>query len=289
MDFMRLDRPVIMGILNVTPDSFSDGGLFLDDRSAVSHALRMAEEGADIIDVGGESTRPGSQRVDAGEQKRRVLPVIAEIRKKLPVQMVISIDTTLSEVAEAALDAGAVMINDISAGRDDPDILTLAAKRGCPLVLMHMQGTPATMQDNPVYADVVGEIREFLLERAKAAEAKGVSRENIVIDPGIGFGKTTEHNLQIIAGLKSFVETGYPVLLGASRKRFMGSVCGNTTPGELVGATCATTVIGVRAGVRMFRVHDVKANRQAADVAFRVLKQSSVTPTPTLPPQGGGS
>jgi len=279
MDFMRLDRPQIMGILNVTLDSFSDGGQFLEGGSAVSHALRMAEDGADIIDVGGESTRPGSQRVDAEEQKHRVLPVIEEIRKKLPAQVVISIDTTLSEVAEAALEAGAGMINDISAGREDPEILTLAAERRCPLVLMHMQGTPATMQDNPVYADVVGEIREFLLERAKAAEAKGVSRENIVIDPGIGFGKTTEHNLQIIAGLKSFVETGYPVLLGASRKRFMGSVCGNTTPRELVGATCATTVIGVFAGVRILRVHDVKANRQAADVAFRVF-QANRNPLP---------
>jgi len=276
---MHLDRPIIMGILNITPDSFSDGGQFLEGGSAVSHALQMAEEGADIIDVGGESTRPGSQRVDAGEQKRRVLPVIAEIRKKLPAHVIISIDTTLPEVADAALDAGAGMINDISAGRDDPEILTLAAERRCPLVLMHMQGTPATMQDNPVYTDVVGEIREFLLERAKAAEAKGVSRENIVIDPGIGFGKTTEHNLQIIAGLKSLVETGYAVLLGASRKRFMGSVCGNTTPRELVGATCATTVIGVCAGVRMFRVHDVKANRQAADIAFRVV-QASRNPLP---------
>jgi len=277
-----------MGILNVTPDSFSDGGQFLEGGSAVSHALRMAEEGADIIDIGGESSRPGSQRVSAEEQKRRVLAIILEVRKKLPAQVVISIDTTLSEVAEAALEAGAGMINDISAGRDDPEILSLAAERRCPLVLMHMQGTPATMQDNPVYADVVGEIREFLLERARAAEAKGVSRDHIVIDPGIGFGKTTERNLQIIAGLKSFVVTGYTVLLGASRKRFMGSVCGNTSPRELVGATCATTAIGVCAGVRMFRVHDVKANRQAADIAFRVLKQNSATPTPTLPLKGEG-
>ena len=268
---MHLDRPIIMGILNVTPDSFSDGGQFLEGGSAVSHALQMAEEGADIIDVGGESTRPGSKRVDAEEQKRRVLPIIEEIRKELPADVVISIDTTLSEVAEAALDAGAGMINDISAGRDDPEILALAAERRCSLVLMHMQGTPATMQDNPVYTDVVGEIREFLLERAKASEAMGVSRENIIIDPGIGFGKTTEHNLEIIAGLKSFVETGYSVLLGASRKRFMGSVCGNTAPRELVGATCATTVIGVCAGVRFFRVHDVRANRQAADIASFVI------------------
>ena len=263
-----------MGILNVTPDSFSDGGNFLDPEIAIMHALNMAGEGADIIDIGGESSRPGSDRVDAGEQKKRVLALITELRMQLPENVMISIDTTLAEVAQAAMAAGAGMINDISAGRDDPAMAKFAAACKCPYVIMHMQGTPKTMQDNPSYKDVVREVRKFLLERAEHMLAVGVRRENIIIDPGIGFGKTKEHNLELVEALHRFVDTGYPVLLGASRKRFMGSLCADVTPVQLTGATCATTALGVAAGVRIFRVHDVRENRQAADVAWRILHQS---------------
>ncbi len=263
-----------MGILNMTPDSFSDGGQFTGPDAAVKHALKMAQEGADIIDVGGESTRPGSERVSAEEQKQRVLPVISELRKVLPENIVISIDTTLSGVASEAFDAGAAMINDVSAGRDDPDVVKFVVKHNCPYIIMHMQGTPKTMQENPVYTNVVEEIRNFLLERANIIQKSGVDKKNIIIDPGIGFGKTTEHNLEIMANLHRFVDTGYPVSLGTSRKRFMGSICGGTTSKELIGATCATTVIGIAAGVNIFRVHDVRENRQAADIAWNILNHS---------------
>lgn len=269
---LDLDRPRIMGILNVTPDSFSDGGLHASQESALRHARAMIEEGADIIDVGGESTRPGSQRVGVAEQKRRVVEVVRQLRVSWP-QGVVSIDTTLSEVARAALDAGAEIINDVSAGRDDAGMFDLAAARGVPIVLMHMQGTPETMQQNPSYADVVAEVEAFLLERAALAREAGLPRERIILDPGIGFGKTREHNLKLLAHLDRLVATGYAVLLGASRKRFMGSICqgiggGTPRPEELIGATCATTALGVAAGAHIFRVHDVQANRQAADVAW---------------------
>jgi dihydropteroate synthase len=263
--------PRIAGILNLTPDSFSDGGRFVEQRSAIDHALRMAEEGADVIDVGGESTRPGSLPVPAAEQARRVLGVIEGLRTQLPAHVPISIDTTRADVAEAALGAGASLINDVSAGRHDPRMFGVAAARGVPLVLMHMQGTPATMQQDPRYEDVVEEVRAFLLERARAAEAAGIAPRNLIIDPGIGFGKTREHNLTLVARLGRLVDTGYAVMLGASRKRFMGSVCAAEDPSRLVGATCATTALGVRAGVGWFRVHDVGPNRQAADVAYAVV------------------
>ncbi|MGH6634890.1 MAG: dihydropteroate synthase [Gammaproteobacteria bacterium] len=262
--------PLIMGILNVTPDSFSEGGRYASPKPAISHALEMAKEGADLIDVGGESTRPGSERVPAFEQRQRVVPVIEGLRQALPDEVGISIDTTLGEVAEAALDAGAEMINDISAGRDDASILALAAQRQVPICLMHMQGTPSTMQQDPQYGDVVDEIRAFLLERADSAIAAGIPREHIIIDPGIGFGKTREHNLTLLKNLPRFVGSGYPVLLGASRKRFMGAICNESQPSSLVGATCASTAIGIAAGVRIFRVHDVAMNRQAADVAWAI-------------------
>jgi dihydropteroate synthase len=264
------NRPLIMGILNVTPDSFSDGGRYAEVEQAVAQGLAMAEQGADMIDVGGESTRPGSKRVDAAEQKRRVLGVIERLRKELSRNVSISIDTTLSEVAAAALDAGADIINDISAGRDDPAIFALTQARGAGLVLMHMQGTPQNMQDDPHYCDVVAEVASFLAVRARAAEAAGVPRERIILDPGIGFGKTREHNLTLMAQLGRFVELGYPVLLGASRKRFMGSLLNVRVPAQLGPATCASTALGVMAGVRIFRVHDVAENRQAADVAWAI-------------------
>ncbi|MGH8534562.1 MAG: dihydropteroate synthase, partial [Gammaproteobacteria bacterium] len=190
----RQERPAIVGILNLTPDSFSEGRKYADADSAVRHACRIAEEGADIIDVGGESTRPGAEPVGAVEQIRRTREVIRRLRHALPDQVAISIDTTLVEVAVAALEAGATIINDISAGRDDPGMFALAAEREVALVLMHMQGTPLTMQTDPHYQDVVGEVRAFLIERARLAEAAGVERERIIIDPGIGFGKTKVHN-----------------------------------------------------------------------------------------------
>ena len=266
--------PIIVGILNVTPDSFSDGGQYQNIDAAVNHALQMVEQGADIIDVGGESTRPGSQRIQADEQIKRVLPVIQALKRKIPEKVLISIDTTLTETAIAALDAGASIINDISAGRDDPGIFQLAAQKQCPYILMHMQGSPGNMQDNPVYGDVVEEIRSFLIERAQVATNEGIKKENIIIDPGIGFGKTKEHNLQLMASLHRFVDTGFPVLLGTSRKRFMGSICAGVTPDQLIGATCATTALGVAAGVKIFRVHDVRENRQAADMAWTILNNA---------------
>ncbi len=284
---LALDRPRVMGILNVTPDSFSDGGSFVAVPAAVDHAKRMLDEGADLIDVGGESTRPGSQPVPADEQIRRVVPVIAALPG-----VIVSVDTSSATVARAALDAGASILNDVTAG-SDPDMLPLAASSGAPIVLMHMQGVPATMQLSPRYHDVAAQVRDFLLARAHAAEQAGVDRKAIILDVGIGFGKTKEHNLTLLAALPRLADLGYPLLLGASRKRFMGSICSaganiagphsprvedrsgpkSSTaplPQELVGATCATTALGVMAGVKLFRVHDVQANRQAADVAWAI-------------------
>jgi dihydropteroate synthase len=263
--------PLIMGILNVTPDSFSDGGRHMARDAAVGRALEMLREGADIIDVGGESTRPGAEPVSVREQQRRVVDVIKAIRDATTdAPPILSIDTTSDLVAEAALDAGAGWINDTSAGRDSPDMLALAAERGVPLVLMHRQGVPRTMQESPRYRDVVAEVREFLLGRAAVAIAAGVAADRILIDPGIGFGKRRAHNLALLAGLSELVGLGYPVLLGASRKRFMGALCDETHPTRLVHATTATTALGVAVGVRVFRVHDVAANRQAADVAYAI-------------------
>jgi dihydropteroate synthase len=267
-------RPKIMGILNLTPDSFSDGGTY-NTATAVERGLQMVSEGADIIDVGGESTRPSSSRVNADEQCRRVLETIKELRRYLPENIPISIDTTLSEVAHRAIEKGATIINDISAGRDDPEMLPLAASSGVELVLMHMQGEPQTMQDSPDYGDVVSEVKAFLSERVEAAIQAGVKAESLMLDPGIGFGKRKRHNLQLLAALKEFNELGYPLLLGTSRKGFMGKICKIDEPSELIPATCASTALGVMAGVRAFRVHDVWQNRQAADVAWEILKHTS--------------
>jgi len=264
-----------MGILNVTPDSFSDGGDFYYVDTAIAHGLRMAGEGADIIDVGGESTRPGAGRVPADEQIRRVVPVISALRQQLPKRVLVSVDTTLLAVARAACAAGAGMINDIAAGEDDAGILQLAADQQLRLVLMHKQGTPATMQEHPAYAEVVEDIKTYLLARAKAAVQAGVLKENLILDPGFGFGKTQAHNLQILANLGRFVETGFPILIGASRKAFLAHVCQEENRKHLTGATCATTVMGVQAGVRLFRVHDVRENRQAADVAYTALRSEA--------------
>ncbi len=267
-----IHKPRIMGILNVTPDSFSDGGQFQTVQLALKQAEKMLTEGADIIDIGGESTRPYSLSVSSSEQIARIIPVISAIRQQLSTDVQISVDTRFSNVAKAALDVGATMINDVSAGRDDPAILTVAARADCPLILMHMQGTPQTMQQNPHYQNVVQEVIASLQTSLENALAAGVKRENIILDPGIGFGKRVQDNLSLLAHLPQLVALGFPVLLGTSRKRFMGSLCDVTEPAELISATLATTAWGVMAGVQIFRVHDVKENRQAVEIAW-AMKQ----------------
>jgi len=245
---------VVMGVLNITPDSFSEGGEFFDTDRAIAHGLQMAADGAAIIDVGGESTRPGSASVSAEEQIRRVMPVIEALSKKIDVP--ISIDTYNYEVAKAALEAGAAMINDISALSDER-VGGLAAEKQVPVVLMHMQGEPATMQTEPKYDDVVAEVLGFLLERAKRAEGFGIKKNRIFIDPGIGFGKTLEHNLLLLKNLDKFVLSGYRVCVGTSRKSFLGKITGKEKPAERIFGTAATVALCVAAGVSIVRVHDV--------------------------------
>lgn len=269
---LQQSRPLLMGILNVTPDSFSDGGQFTETDLAVNQALRMVKQGADIIDVGGESTRPGSEPVSAQAQIARIEPVIAKLSGLLPKPTLISIDTSLAVVAQIALNAGAHLINDVAAGTLDPEILKVAARQQAPIALMHMQGTPKTMQENPSYQNVVDEVLEFLLARAEQAQKLGVAKSHILLDPGIGFGKTRDDNLKLMANLHRFVATGYPILLGTSRKRFMGAICKNAEPQQLIPATVATTALGVMAGVRIFRVHDIAENRQGADVAYAIKR-----------------
>jgi dihydropteroate synthase len=264
-----------MGILNVTPDSFSDGGEFSSPELALQHALQMIEEGADIIDTGGESTRPGADIVSKQEQLNRVIPVIELLRKNIPEKILISIDTTNSTVAEVALKAGANWINDVSAAEDSPKMLSIAAEQQCPIVLMHRQGLSATMQDKPQYSDVTQEVVSYLKQRAQVALSAGVSASNIILDPGIGFGKTFEHNLTLMADLKALVDLGYQVLLGTSRKRFLSEICNQPSSSKLAAATCATTTMGVLAGVAIFRVHDVLENRQAADVTWKVVTSNN--------------
>ena len=248
----------------MTPDSFSDGGKFFNPGKAIEHGLEMATDGAAIIDVGGESTRPGSEPVSAAQQINRVVPVIEALceRSNVPV----SIDTYKLEVAEAALEAGAAMINDITALGDER-VGELAAERRVPVVLMHMQGTPATMQVEPKYDDVVGEVLEFLLSRAKRAEKFGISKDMIFIDPGIGFGKTTEHNLLLLRNIDKFVASGYLVLVGTSRKRFIGEITGKEEPAERIFGTAATIALCAAAGVSIVRVHDVAEMADVIEVA----------------------
>jgi dihydropteroate synthase len=274
MNLQNIERPLLMGILNVTPDSFSNEGEHYDREVAVKHALSMIEAGVDVIDVGGESTRPGAARVKAEKQVERVVPVIEAIHSFHP-GIPVSIDTSSSVVARAAFAAGASIINDVSAGREDSKLISFAAETNAILILMHMQGQPKDMQDSPHYENAVEEIRCFLCERAEVAVSMGVPPGNILLDPGIGFGKTRQNNLDLIANLNVFTETGYGVLLGASRKRFMGSICNIEKFSELVGATCATTALAVLAGVKMIRVHDIRENRQALDVAY-AIKQSII-------------
>ena len=264
---VRFPRPSVLGVVNVTPDSFSDGGLFLDPERAVEQAHRLLGEGAALVDVGGESTRPGSRGVSADEELRRVVPVL-EALAGLPV----SIDTSKAEVARRAIELGAVMVNDVTALRADPDLAGVVAESGAYLCLMHMLGEPRTMQDDPRYDDVVFEVAAFLEERLALAVRAGVPEELICLDPGIGFGKTVEHNLELLSRLDEIVALGRPVLVGASRKRFLGRILGD--PEALTGPVMAGVAVAVLAferGASIFRVHDVREHVEALTAARAVI------------------
>jgi dihydropteroate synthase len=271
---LHLDLPCIMGILNVTPDSFSDGGRFNELEAAVAHARQMAVEGAAIIDVGGESTRPGSELVSLDDELRRVLPVIERLRDEVPLP--ISVDTMKAEMARRALAAGAVLVNDVTALRHDPEMVEVVAQSGCAVCLMHMIGEPKTMQEDPRYTDVVAEVAAFLEERLEWATSRGVREDQLLLDPGIGFGKTVEHNLLLIKHLDSLTALGRPIVLGSSRKRFLGTILG-AEPDQRTAGTVATTAIGALAGAAVFRTHDVRPNLEALRVATAVRSAGVTT------------
>jgi dihydropteroate synthase len=256
-----------MGVVNVTPDSFSDGGLFLDPEAAIAHGRKMAAEGASILDVGGESTRPGAEPVSPEEELARVEPVVRSLASGRPT---VSIDTSKATVAEAALDAGAAIVNDVTALRADPEIASLCADRGSGLVLMHMQGTPRTMQENPTYDDVVEDVKSFLAERLDVALRGGVSEERIWLDPGIGFGKTLEHNLELLRRMDELRALGRPIVVGASRKSFIAAIDGSPVDQRL-GGTIAASVLAAARGADVLRVHDVAEVAQALRVADAIL------------------
>jgi len=258
-----------MGVLNVTPDSFSDGGRFYDPVKAIQHGLKLARDGADIIDVGGESTRPGSEGISVQEEMRRVIPVIEALAHELKVP--ISIDTYKSEVAERALEAGAAMVNDISAMRFDPRMAEVVVKYGVPVVLMHMLGTPKDMQLDPKYKDLLGEILDFLRSRIEWALSQGILEDQIIVDPGIGFGKTLEHNLSLIKNLSRFSCLGRPILLGTSRKSFIGKILGVGVDQREEG-TAATVALGICNGANIVRVHDVARMVPVVRVTDAVMK-----------------
>lgn len=261
-------QSLIMGILNVTPDSFSDGGQFLNKNSAIGHALKMIEEGADIIDIGGESTKPFSSPVSLDEELSRVLPVIEDLRKETDV--CISIDTTKSEVANQALEMGASIINDVSAMEFDEKMIGIALKFDCPIVLMHMKGIPKNMQENPHYSSLISEIITYLNARIDFVLSKGIDRKKIIIDPGIGFGKSVENNFEIINNLNQFADLGYPVMLGASRKSFIG-VTLDVPEDKRVEGSLAANIIGFQKGVSVFRVHDVDQTRKALTITKKIF------------------
>jgi dihydropteroate synthase len=261
---------LIMGVVNVTPDSFSDGGEFLDENAAVAHCRRLLDEGADILDVGGESTRPGAEPVEAGEELRRVLPVV---RAAAGMGARVSIDTAKADVARAAIDAGAAIVNDVSALRFDPALAGVVADARAECCLMHMQGEPRTMQADPRYDDVVADVRAFLEGRMAFAVAEGIAEERIWLDPGIGFGKTLEHNLELLRRLDEIVAIGRPVVIGTSRKSFLGRLTGRDEKGRVPG-TIATNVLALERGAQVFRVHDVAEARDALTVAAATLGRS---------------
>ena len=261
------DSGILMGVVNVTPDSFSDGGLRLLRDDAVEAGREMIENGADVIDVGGESTRPGSDPVTVEVELARVVPVIEDLASE---GAVVSVDTSKPEVARVAVAAGAEIVNDVTAA-STADMIAVMAESGAGVVLMHMKGTPRTMQQDPVYDDVVGEVTEFLVERARALVGQGVAPASIALDPGIGFGKTTAHNLELIDGLGHIARLGFPVVLGASRKSFLGEITGIADPRLRDPATAVTTALGFLRGARVFRVHDVIASRDALRIAAAIV------------------
>lgn len=263
-------RTLIMGILNVTPDSFSDGGRFLQKDAALRRAMEMAASGADIVDVGGESTRPGAEPVPTDEELRRVMPVIESLAAE--PGMIVSVDTRKAAVARAALQAGAAMVNDVSAMTADPEMASVVAESGAAVCLMHMQGTPKTMQLAPAYADVVHEVRDYLGERARIARAAGIAEDRIVIDPGFGFGKTLEHNLEMLRRLREFTDLGYPVLVGTSRKSMLGALLGGAPPQDRTEGTAATVALAVANGASIVRVHDVREMWRVVCVADAVVR-----------------
>jgi dihydropteroate synthase len=263
----------LMGIVNVTPDSFSDGGEFLDPERAIAHGRELVEDGADILDIGGESTRPGAAAVDIDQELRRVEPVVEALSSAgFPV----SIDTSKTEVARSALEAGAMIVNDVTALRAEPELAGLCAERGCEVVLMHMLGDPRTMQENPTYDDVVDDVKAFLAERIEFATSQGIDEERIWIDPGIGFGKTVEHNLELHRRLGEFASLGRPIVFGSSRKSFIGKLTGAPVDQRL-GGTIASNVIACANGAGMLRVHDVRPMREALTVASALLGEREAT------------
>ncbi|HLJ02917.1 MAG TPA: dihydropteroate synthase [Solirubrobacteraceae bacterium] len=269
----------IMGVVNVTPDSFSDGGRYLAAAAAVEHGLQLAGEGAAILDIGGESTRPGAQSVSAEDELERVIPVLEELHSRgCPAEL--SIDTSKAVVAEAALRAGATLVNDVTALRGDPDMARLVADRGVRCCLMHMLGTPRTMQQDPRYDDVVGEVKAFLEERLEYAVEHGIAAENVWLDPGIGFGKTAEQNLELLRRVDEIVAIGRPVVIGTSRKSFLGRLTGRDVDNRLA-ATIASNVLAFARGARVFRVHDVAAVHDALIVAAATVTAPWTSPTST--------
>jgi dihydropteroate synthase len=260
-------KPRLMGVVNVTPDSFSDGGLYLEPEAAIAHGAQLAEEGADILDVGGESTRPGAAEVPVEEELARIEPVVSDLAG---LGHTVSIDTSKATVARAALDAGAAIVNDITALRGDPEMAGLCAERKAGLILMHMQGNPRTMQDDPRYGDVVDDVRAFLAERLEAALGAGVEEGNVWLDPGIGFGKTLEHNLELLRRLGELRDLGRPLVVGTSRKSFIGKIDGSEA-GDRIGGTIASSVWAAAEGADVLRVHDVAETAQAMAVAGAIL------------------
>lgn len=271
------DRPLLMGIVNVTPDSFFDGGCYLDADAAVQHALQLVEEGADLLDIGAESTRPGADTVSVTEECRRAIPVVAAVAKAVTVP--ISIDTSKAVVARAALDAGAVLVNDVTALRGDPAMVEIVAGTGAGIVLMHMHGTPRTMQQVPHYNDVVGEISEFFKERMSFAIDHGIARTQIILDPGIGFGKLLTHNLMLLTQLRRFVQLGCPVLVGVSRKAFLGQLVDRPVQ-ERQWATAAAVAMAVDRGAGILRVHDVKVMKDVVQVATAISQGAVISMKP---------
>jgi dihydropteroate synthase len=272
LDFSK--KTYIMGILNITPDSFSDGGLFFDKSVAIQRALQMVEDGADIIDIGGESTRPGSETVPVEEELRRTVPVIAAIAKEITIP--ISIDTYKAEVAQRALDAGASIVNDISGLRFDPEMTKVVSEYKVPVVVMHIKGKPKDMQINPVYEALIPEIMDYLRGSIRFALDAGIQDDMIVIDPGIGFGKTFEQNLTIIHNLQEFTSLEKPVLIGASRKAFIGKILGDESPGQRVEGTAAAVAISILKGANIVRVHDVKEMVKVAKVADAIKREKII-------------